>query len=248
MICVKVCPFNVMIEKDGIPQLDSSKKCIDCMHCGAACPQRAIDFDNHSGILDREPVVFHNDFPETLSSFLLQRRSYRSFSDKKIPKVLLEEALWVGSYAPSAKNQRPTKWIIIDDPGLIKKMMDEIVEYTTKESIAPEIAKENAVGRNVVFGTANTIIVGYGSINAINPPVDIALETHTAELVLQSHGVGTCWAGYFARLANVVPNIKDKLGLLEDEKVFTALMVGYPKNEKYIHIPRRNCEPKIKWL
>jgi nitroreductase len=218
------------------------------MHCGAACPQKAIDFEDHSGTLDRDVIEFSHEFPETLSSFLLQRRSYRSFDDRKIPVDLLDKALWIASYAPSAKNQRPTKWIVINNPDMIKEMMTEIIEYTTKENISPEIAIEYAAGKNVVFGNANTILVGYGSAKAINPPVDIALETHTAELVLQSYGVGTCWAGYFARLANVVPYIKEKLSLLEEEKVFTALMVGYPKNERYIHIPSRKKGPEIKWL
>lgn len=248
MICVKVCPFSVMINKDGIPQLDPNKKCIECMHCGAACPQKAIDFDNRVGLLDRDVTTITDEFPEELNSFLLQRRSYRSFDERKIPKELLEEALWLASYAPSAKNQRPTKWIVVNDIQIINKMMEEIIEFTTQEKIAPEIATEYAGGRNVVFGNANTIIVGFGSTKAINPTVDIALETHTAELVLQANGVGTCWAGYFARLSNVVPYIKEKLGLQEEDKVFTALMVGYPKNEKYLHIPSRKKEPDIKWI
>ncbi len=248
MICVEVCPFNVMIDKDGSPQLDPNKKCIECMHCGAACPQKAIDFDNRPGLLTREAVKFSQEFPEALSSLLFQRRSYRSFDERKIPNEVLEEALFAASYAPSAKNQRPTKWIVINDIQVINKMMEAIIEFTRKENIAPEIAKEYAAGRNIVFGTANTILVGYGSSKAINPSVDIALETHTAELFLQARGIGTCWAGYFARLSNTVPYIKEKLDLNDDEKVFTALMMGYPKNEKYLHIPSRKKDPDIKWI
>ena len=86
MICTMVCPFNVMINKDGIPQLDPGKKCIECMHCGAACPQNAIDFEDRSGILDREVTVLNAEFPEALNSLILQRRSYRSFDDRKISR------------------------------------------------------------------------------------------------------------------------------------------------------------------
>jgi nitroreductase/NAD-dependent dihydropyrimidine dehydrogenase PreA subunit len=248
MICTRVCPFNVMIEKDGRPQLDSNKKCIECMHCGAACPQKAIDFDNRPGVLERDLIALDDKFSENLNSLLLQRRSYRSFSEKKISQDVLEEALWLASYAPSAKNERPTKWIVIQDEVAIKKMMEEIIEYTTREKIAPEIANEYVAGRNVVFGNANTVLVGYGSTKAINPPVDIALETHTAEIVLQAQGIGTCWAGYFARLSNIIPGIKEKLDLGEGEKVFAALMMGYPKDEKYLHVPSRKSDPEIKWL
>lgn len=248
MICVEVCPFNVMINKDGSPQLDPQKRCLECMHCGAACPQKAIDFQDRPGLLDRQVVDLNEEFPQALNGLLLQRRSYRSFDERKVPNDLLEEALWIASYAPSAKNQRPAKWIVIDDIQIIKRMMEEIIDYTGQENIAPEIAQEYAAGRNVVFGTANTILVGYGSSKAINPTVDIALETHTAELFLQARGIGTCWAGYFARLSNAVPYIKEKLGLDEEEKVFTALMIGYPKNEEYLHIPSRKKDPDIKWI
>lgn len=248
MICTTVCPFNVMINRDGIPQLDPDKKCIECMHCGAACPQKAIDFEDQPGILERDIVKLNEEFTENLSSLLLQRRSYRSFDERKIPEDILKQALWLASYAPSAKNERPTRWVVIQDTIVIDEMMKEIIEYTHQEKIAPEIAAEYAAGRNVVFGNANTILVGYGSSKAINPTVDIALETHTAELVFQAQGIGSCWAGYFARLSNVVPYIKEKLDLKEEEKVFTALMLGYPKNEKYIYIPTRKNPLKIKWI
>ena len=51
LTCVKVCPFTVLGEKDGKPQLREGKACIKCMHCAAACPEKAISFGDGPAVL-----------------------------------------------------------------------------------------------------------------------------------------------------------------------------------------------------
>ena len=250
MSCVGVCPFSVLEDGGRFPEWTdlSSKRCIACMHCGAACPELAIDFLHGPGIRREGIDPLPPNFPQLIETFLLQRRSYRSFSPNKVPRDTIEKALEIAAYAPSAKNQKPTKWVLMDDATMLGKMMEIIVAYVKKEGVSPEILENLARGRNVVMGTATTIILGYAKGLAINPVVDTALEINALEMILQSFGIGTCWAGYLTRMVNAIPEIREMLKLTDEDKVYGALMVGYPRGEDYLHIPNRKRPPEFIWV
>ena len=67
------------------------------------------------------------------------------------------------------------------------------------------------------------------------------------ELLLVHKGLGTCWGGYLRQVSDRFPEIRQKLGLPEGAHVRCALMVGYPKGEKY---PNPVWRPKAEalWL
>jgi nitroreductase len=137
---------------------------------------------------------------------------------------------------------------VIRDEDRISEMMKFILDYVKETGASPEVAELYGLGQNEVTGTAKTLILGYAKTDAINPPVDTALALHNAELVLQSQGIGTCWAGYLVRFCNLIPAIREMLALPENCHVYGALMAGYPENERYIHIPNRHKQPDIRWL
>ena len=245
MKCVEVCPFTVLENKDGRPEPQADRICVKCLHCAAACPQNAICLGDLDGILPGELPQLPAGFQKQLEGHLMTRRSYRHFKPESVAKEILEHALRVSAWAPSAKNQHPAKWIVVSDDGKIKKMMEIILEYVRETGVNPEIAKIAELGRNVVMGNAKTLLIAYTRTNAINAPVDSALALYTAELMLQAEGVGTCWAGYLTRMCNNIPALRELLNVTEDYQFTCALMVGYPEDEEYIHIPNRQKMPDI---
>lgn len=245
--CVSVCPFQVLSIKDGKPEAEG-KLCVKCLHCAAACSENAISLENMEGVLPDEMPEFPDDFQNLMEGHLMTRRSYRHFKAKPIPKDIMSSALRVSAWAPSAKNQHPTKWIVVNDEKKIDQMMEHILNYVRETGNSPEIVKLYEGGLNVVMGTAKTLIIAYAKTDAINPFVDSALALYNAELVLQSQGIGTCWAGYLMRMCNQVPALKDIIKLPEGYQVCCAMMAGYPENEEYIHIPNRHKQPIIEWL
>lgn len=261
LTCLSVCPFTVLEEVDGKPKLAEGKSCMACMHCAAACAEKAISYGKKSAVLGEEEelqkagldekglVAPAGNFSEQLMTHILKRRSYRHFSSEKVDRKLIEEALELTSWAPSAKNQHPTKWIIIDDDKVIKEIMTHILKYAEENNISPEIISEYAAGNNVVMGTAPTMLLAYASDYAISPETDTAIAMTTAELYLQSKGVGTCWAGYFKRMCNAVPEIKALLPKLpRAHSFYGAFMMGYPKDEEYMYIPERIKRADIEWV
>ena len=247
--CVSVCPFTVLGEKDGRPQLREGKACLKCMHCAAACPQNAICWDDKPAVLDRTLPALSQGFAEELDNHILTRRSYRHFKQTPPDRELVRHALEMAAWAPSAKNQHPAKWIVIDSKDVIEKMMGYILDYVKETGTSPEIASEYEEGNNVVMGTAPILILCYGRNNAINSPADTAIAMTTAELVLQARGIGTCWAGYLTRMCNAIPQIRELLPPLPDNNSFYgAFMAGYPQQEEYFHIPERLKREDIKWV
>lgn len=249
MTCVTVCPFTVLEESgDGIRKIEG-KKCIGCMHCGAVCPTEAITYDGKPSIVDDELPVIREGFYKDLRNHILKRRSYRHFSEEQVPRSVIKEALELAAWAPSAKNQHPTKWMIIESQDVMEKMMDFILEYVQSTGVSMEIASEMEIGNNVVMGTATSLLLAYASDNAISPETDTAIAMTTAELYLQAKGVGTCWAGYLKRMANNVPKIKELLPELpENHSFYGAFMIGYPEDEEYLHIPQRFKRADIEWV
>ena len=249
--CINVCPFTVLGETDGFPVKKIAKNCIECMHCAAACPAGALTFNGENAVSNQFELKQTADtFAYDLEQHVLQRRSYRNFRKQPVDRAVLKHVLELADWAPSAKNQHPHGWIVVDKPELIKNMMDAIVTYSKETGVSPEVVTElEKENNNVVMGTAPTLILCYADNSAINSPADSAIAMTTVELLLQSKGIGTCWAGYLTRMCNAVPALKELLPeLRENHSFYGAFMAGYPEKEEYLHIPERVKKADIKFL
>lgn len=246
--CVNVCPFTVLGTEDGYP-VSRRKMCIECMHCAVACPEGALTWEGESAAL-AQPLPLAADLADQLESLVLQRRSYRHFKDMPVDRDVLQHVLELADWAPSAKNQHPHGWIVIDTKETIDKIMDAIVEYSKETGVSPEIVKElEKENNNVVIGESRTLILCHADSKAINAPADSAIAMTTVELLLQSKGIGTCWAGYLTRMCNAVPALQQLLPQLpENHSYYGAFMVGYPEREEYHAVPARLKKAEIKWL
>lgn len=255
--CLSVCPFTVLEEKnDGFPGLVEEKVCLECMHCASICPVNAYEYDNEPAIYEKESVTttpdinnLDQDFKNDLINLVMTRRSIRHFTDKPVDKDIITKVLDIVRWAPSAKNQHPTKWIVINSKDMINSMMECILDYVKETGISPEIITEYDAGNNVVMGEASTLLIAYANDNVVNPPGDTYISMTTAELLFQAHGVGTCWCGYLTRFLNSIPKLKNMLPAIpEDSSFYASFMMGYPKDEEYLHIPKRINIPHIRWV
>jgi len=53
---------------------------------------------------------------------------------KKVPRALIEECLEVAFQAPNGSNQNTWRWIVVDDPALIKKVAQEYITFVEAAS------------------------------------------------------------------------------------------------------------------
>ena len=248
--CVKVCPFTALgVDGENYPQA-RRKMCIECMHCAAACPEDALTWDGEPAAQVQPVAQLGEEFADQLEAHVLQRRSYRHFKDMPVAREEIQRALELADWAPSAKNQHPHGWIVVDSKEMISKMMDAIIAYSKETGVSPEIVKElEKENNNVVMGESAALILCHADSKAINAPADTAIAMTTVELVLQAKGIGTCWAGYLTRMCNAVPALKEMLPQLpENHAYYGAFMVGYPEREDYVTVPVRLKKAEIKWI
>jgi nitroreductase/NAD-dependent dihydropyrimidine dehydrogenase PreA subunit len=245
--CARVCPFTCIGVADN-KAVRLRRCCMKCMHCAVVCPKDAITVRGKSGCDERAFGEVTAATKAELEKMILQRRSYRHFAKKKVARNVLEQALNMTLWSPSAKNQHPVSWIIVDDEAVKQEIMDKIVAVVKKTGFAKEIVSELEDNHNnLVMGENSTILLAYCNDKANSPLQDTAIAMANAELLLQASGIGTCWAGYLQRFMNEVPELKARFGLAEGYSYYGAMMLGYPERESYRRIPARYKQANIKW-
>ena len=140
--CISVCPFTVIHEKDGRPEVAPDKACILCAHCAAACPADAVLLDGTSAVLAEALPALPADFSQNLGDFLRTRRSYRHFKPVPVEEETLQEALHAAAWAPSAKNEHPARWYVVHREETINEIMGHILSYVKETGVNPEIVIE----------------------------------------------------------------------------------------------------------
>jgi nitroreductase/NAD-dependent dihydropyrimidine dehydrogenase PreA subunit len=258
-ICVAECPARIirMDAKEDYPSPTPDFKdiCLKCGHCVTVCPTGALSLDWLSPE-DCLPIKHELAVtPEQAEQFLRGRRSIRAFKDKMVPRTILEKLLEIACSAPSAKNQQPWHWIVVQEPAEVRRLAGMVIDWMrTVIRSNPVVAETMGFTRAVacwdegyerICRGAPHIIVAHAHKNWGFGPEDCTLALSLLDLYATSLGLGACWGGYFYKAVNAYPPLFEALGLPSDHLAFGAMMVGYPKF-KYQRIPIRN-RPRVTW-
>ncbi len=148
--------------------------------------------------------------------YILNRRSIRKFTDRKIDDALIGKILEAAMYAPSAVNSQPWHFVVVDS----REMMDRIME------VHPYAA---------MFRTASHGIVVCGDEQLQHREgywvVDCGAATQNILLAAHTLGIGSCWVGIhprkerkeaFRRLLELPPYVNP----------FALVALGYPDEKK----------------
>jgi nitroreductase len=194
--------------------------------------------------------------PAQAEQFLRSRRSIRNFKDKPIERDLLLKLLEMACYAPSAKNNQPWHWTLVEDPAKVRLLAELVIDWmrsVIKKN--PRIAKKRGFvrvvaawkeGQERICRGAPHVIVAHAEKNYGFGAEDCALALSYLELFAPTLGLGACWGGYFYSAANDYPPLFKALGLPRDHRAFGAMMVGYPQLN-YQRMPLR-YPPRVTWL
>ena len=240
--CIRGCSMGVFVMGEDGPEVHPKRRCIQCMHCAAACPRQAIGFSELA-----EEDVYPPLPEEPLEKLLKTRRSIRHFQEKLPPRELVEKALDTAMYAPSGKNQRAYEFTVLWGLDKTRTLRDRAIALCDQVGEAPELGKLLAKGTDLLTCNAPVMIVAWSPDDCLNPVLDPAAAMAQLELSLVQAGLGTCWGGYLRQVSDRFPELREMLGIREDCRVRCALMTGYAEKEKYI---RRVWRPKAKvtWI
>lgn len=177
---------------------------------------------------------------------LKKRRAIREFEDRKVSLEVIEEIIKESTLAPSSGNGQPWKFIVIVDPGWIKKLSDEskknLLSMMENTPDSPVKRYETALKNpdfNVYYNAPSLVFIA-ASRNLRTIYVDCALCAGYFMLSAAARGLGTCWIGLGQHIRD--PELLKAIGLPEDHELVAPIAVGYPKSIP--DVPER-AEPKI---
>ena len=111
---------------------------------------------------DPVPLTFTEYPPEQMREraarfyeLMAQRRSVRAFSDRPVPRELIEDAIRTAGTAPSGANMQPWQFVAVDDPDL-KQDIREGVEEEEKKTYEERMPGEWGAGPSPPGGGEQT--------------------------------------------------------------------------------------------
>ncbi len=171
---------------------------------------------------------------------LKSRRSVRSYKQEQISEESLDLIIKSGIYAPSANNQQPWHFTVIQN----KELLDFINEKAKELMIKSESEFLQKAGANADFQItyhAPTLIIVSGKKDAPNWSTDCSIALENMVIAAESLDIGSVWIGMLRFFFQQEDAVK-KLGLPEGYVPFYGIALGYKANEVEQSEPKRNMD------
>ena len=124
-----------------------------------------------------------------------KRSSVRAYSNRPVPREVLDRCLEATRLAPSACNSQPWYFFVVDDPQLRKKVAD--VAFSGIYSMN---AFAKAAPVLVLVERDKSVLLARlgGQVRDVQYSlVDMGIAIEHFVLQAAEEGVGTCWIGWF---------------------------------------------------
>ena len=172
--CVETCPIQLLMLNDKNTCSSNNRydefRCILCQNCMASCPTDAIrikgEYRVHTGFWKNDDLFpASSSFPNPFMSegspafreiegqitevekVIYTRRSIRLYKKKQVPRELIHRVLEAARFAPSAGNNQPWKFIVIQNKEIIDELERRIKagcrQYT--KLVVPEAWRDKRV-------------------------------------------------------------------------------------------------------
>lgn len=183
---------------------------------------------------------------------IYHRRSVRNYTDKEIPDEIVKELIRAGTYAPTAMNVQPWRFVVVKNKKLIaeyderaKKAFIEMHKDTKIPALAGYLRNMTNPAMHLFYGAPVLILIFTSSAGNFSE-VDCALAAENMMLAAQSFGIGSCWIGLAMGLGNDAEFLQE-IGVPEGHKLIAPLIFGYPAKEG-LRAPARNADVIVKWM
>ena len=175
----------------------------------------------------------------------------RNFSDKGISDEIVKEIIRAGTYAPTAVNKQPWRFVVVKNKQFIEEYDDRAKKAflaAYKDTENPDLVKFvqflSKPSTRIFYG-APVLILVFASPDVINEH-DCALAAENMMLAAQSLGIGSCWIGLAEGLGYDIEFLKE-VGVPEGHKLIAPLIFGYPTKQN-LKAPARNADVILKWI
>jgi len=180
-----------------------------------------------------------------------ERRSVRRFQDKDVDPFLIEELLYMASWAPSSNNDQPWRFVAVKNKEVKNRIFDLFLErmkdYYQKRGVPLERIKAFWSGHF----TAPVFIFAFNQpsdeesekeFSGIEKIWNIQSVSNACQNILlaaKAMELGTCWMG---ALLVIETEIKQILQAPEDAQLMTVIALGYPAEDPFPRIRKSLSE------
>ncbi len=143
------------------------------------------------------------------------RRSIRKYRDRPVPEELIQKLLAAAMQAPSARNEQPWQFVVIDD----RTMLAKIPEFMPNAAMAAQ---------------APLAILVCGDLGLEKSPgywvVDCAAAVENLLLAAHALGLGAVWCGVYPRDKRM-DGLQQLVGLPKNVIAHSLVVLGYPAEQ-----------------
>ena len=143
---------------------------------------------------------------------IVARRSIREYRPLPVEDEKLERILEAGRLAPTARNQQAWRILIVSDPLLKERLVDEASPHQPFLKQAPVILAACALNPDYVMRCGHPAFL-----------IDLAIVLEHIALQAVREGLGTCWIGSFDE-----EKAKAVLKIPAPVRIVELMSLGYP--------------------
>jgi len=147
---------------------------------------------------------------------IFTRRSIRKYKSTPVDPKIIKELLRAAMTAPSAANQQPWEFVVIDDPRILSRV-PECHPYA-------EMVPQAAAAILVCGDLKRDVHKGFWV-------QDCSAATENLLLAITAHGLGGVWLGVYPR-EDRVKGLRKLLGIPEHVVPLALVPIGYPGEKK----------------
>jgi nitroreductase len=188
------------------------------------------------------------------------RRSVRDFSDRPVPRPLIEAAIRTAGTAPSGAHQQPWQFVAVDDPDL-KREIREAAEAEEKENYERRMSDEwlealQPLGtdwQKPFLETAPWLVVCFAESHGVDAEGEKTKHYYVQE------SVGIACGLFIAAIHNMglatlthTPSpmrfLREILGRPDNERPYILFPVGYPAEDATVpDLQRKPLDAIVQW-
>ena len=162
---------------------------------------------------------------------IYSRRATRNYRDEPVPRTVIEDLIWSAVQAPSAINEQPWAFVVIEDREVLKTISDRSKELMREDPawLGMEAGFRSMVESsefNIFYNAPELIIICAKPLGA-HPHWDCCFAAENLMLRATEMGLASCVIG-FSWEALKDSEIKRRLKIPEEYEAILPIIVGYP--------------------
>ena len=164
------------------------------------------------------------------------RRAVRDYAPRAIGRAVIRALLDAAVRAPTAMNEQPWSFAVVQDRSLLNRLSDSAKESVRREAqgSGSRHARHSLELVNKpdfhVFYNAGTLIVIYGKFHGPFVAADCWLAAENLMLAACAKGLGTCVIGFAVSALNT-PEWKAALSIPAEMTAIAPIIVGAPAGQ-----------------